>query len=160
ASINAQQPLVSLQADAGRGEAAPTFVPGQGAAQELLPQPAPPVFPSASGPDEAGWPPTPPPESVERAPSLPLQQATADRSLIWGRAAFLLWWVKTGPAPPPLVPTGPASAVSPGVIGQPDTTVVIGERPIDYGTFSGGRFSVGAWFNLHQSLGLEVTGLV
>jgi hypothetical protein len=89
-----------------------------------------------------------------------MQEATADPYVLWGRADYLLWWVKNGPAPPPLVTTGPASAVSPGVLGQPGAAIVLGEQPIDYGTFVGGRWTVGTWFNLHQSLGLEVTGLV
>lgn len=88
-----------------------------------------------------------------------MQETTADPYLIWGRSDFLLWWVKDGTAPPPLVSTGPVSASS-GVLGQPGTAVVFGDRPLDYGTFSGGRWSVGAWFNLQQSVGLEVTGFV
>jgi hypothetical protein len=122
--------------------------------------PPPPVFPSSSIDGEASASPGQPPDSVERPPSLPMQEATVDPYLIWARADFLLWWIKNGPAPPPLVTTGPSSAVSPGVLGQPGTAILIGGQPIDYGTFSGGRFSVGGWCNVHQSLGLEVTGFV
>ena len=87
------------------------------------------------------------------------QYASAYPYLWWVRAEYLMWWVKNGPAPPPLVTSGPATAALPAVLGQPGTEVILGGRPINYPTSSGGRWTFGSWFDLHQHNGFEVTGL-
>ena len=86
------------------------------------------------------------------------QEGSAYQYLWWVRGEYLMWWVKNGPAPPPLVTSGPATAARPAVLGQPGTDVVIGDRPINYPTSAGGRWTFGSWFDLHQQTGFEVTG--
>src|SRR5262249_2719607 len=152
ASVNAQ-PFLSGPKAAPDANALPLAPPGHAApGQERLldAQPAPPptttpVDPSLGSPEGPAWPANDSVDDIDHAPSLPTQEATADPYLIWGRADFLLWWIKDGPAPPPLLTTGPPNPTSAAVLGQPGTTVIFGERPIDYGTFSGGLWSVGAW---------------
>jgi hypothetical protein len=70
---------------------------------------------------------------------------------------FLLWWVKPGPQPNPLVTTGPATDPLPGSIGQygPNTVVLFGDHNLDFGTFSGGRFTVGFWLPQCPIIGFE-----
>src|SRR5262249_51793882 len=70
---------------------------------------------------------------------------------LYGSAEYLLWWIK-GDRTPPLLTTGPAATF--GVLGQPGTQVLFG-GPLDYDTFSGGRFTAGYWFNDPQTLGVE-----
>jgi hypothetical protein len=63
----------------------------------------------------------------------------------------------------PLATTGlaavngsPLAAGTQGAIGSPTTVVLIGNSELDYGTFSGGRFSTGFWFDpRHQCCGIE-----
>src|SRR5262249_5118431 len=69
----------------------------------------------------------------------------------YASAEYLLWWIKDG-FTPPLVTTGPSATF--GVLGQAGTQVLFGNS-IDYGTFSGGRFTAGYWFNDPQTLGIE-----
>jgi hypothetical protein len=52
----------------------------------------------------------------------------------------------------PLVTTGPASSF--GIIGNNGTQVLFG-GPIDYGAFSGGRFTLGYWFDNCQTCAIE-----
>jgi len=81
----------------------------------------------------------------------------------WGRAEYLLWWVK-GQKVPPLVTTGPEDQVNfqnqalfifPGVLGLPGTSVVMGGDTQTPGPLSGGRFTLGGWLDPSQRFGLE-----
>ncbi|HKI30681.1 MAG TPA: hypothetical protein VKA46_02230 [Gemmataceae bacterium] len=49
----------------------------------------------------------------------------------WGGADSLLWWVKDGPLPLPLVTTGNPSDPHPGALGQPGTHVLFGDHSLD-----------------------------
>jgi hypothetical protein len=71
---------------------------------------------------------------------------------IWVSAEYLLWWIKDERLPP-LVTAGPAS--SGGVLGAPGTVVLFGGDHTDEEPFSGGRFTVGAWLNECQTIGIE-----
>jgi hypothetical protein len=76
---------------------------------------------------------------------------------------YLLWWVKSGPLPVPLVTTGPfppPPGVRPGVLGQPGTALVYGLTDIDYHTFSGVRVTAGYWFDSDQTIGFEGRGFL
>jgi hypothetical protein len=88
---------------------------------------------------------------------LPTQHGTADPYLTWGSAEYLFWWVKPGPAPPPLLTTGPVSANT-GALGAPGTQVVFGDSAFHYGTFAGGQYRVGSWCELCPTWGFEVSG--
>lgn len=79
---------------------------------------------------------------------------------MWFGADYLLWWVKNGPLPTPLVTTGPAGAGAAfpdaGAIGTPGTAVLLGGADIDYGELHGARLTVGA--ALRGNVGVEVSG--
>ncbi|MBI2805696.1 MAG: BBP7 family outer membrane beta-barrel protein [Planctomycetes bacterium] len=80
--------------------------------------------------------------------------APVDPIRFWVNADYLLWWVKDGPISSPIVTTTTSlTDLPPGAVGQPGTRVAFGDRPIDYGTFSGLR--VGAGFDLGGGLSLE-----
>jgi Putative beta barrel porin-7 (BBP7) len=69
---------------------------------------------------------------------------------------YLLWWVKKGPEPQPLVTT--SSLASLGILGAADTVVVTGGSAIDYQAFSGMRMSGGIFFNDDHAFGIELGG--
>jgi hypothetical protein len=72
----------------------------------------------------------------EHGPLLIAPEPFAPR--IWLRAEALVWWTKDSPLPAPLVTTG-----STGIIGTPDTAVLIGSENIGLPTRGGGRFTLG-----------------
>jgi hypothetical protein len=81
-------------------------------------------------------------------------QEGSDNYRLYGKAEYLLWWLKSTPFPP-LVTTGnPATDDPVGALGQPGTQVLfggdVGEHPL-----SGGRFTLGCWINADQTLGIE-----
>lgn len=79
----------------------------------------------------------------------------APASCFWVRGEYLLWWTK-GSYVPPLITTGVAgTSALPGVLGQPDTTVLFGGSRINNDVGSGGRFTGGLWLDHSQSIGLE-----
>ncbi len=84
-------------------------------------------------------------------------EAKAQRSDSWAWKEYLMWWVKDGPAPPPMATQAPASspALLPGVLGQPDTTVLLGGAKTDQRIQSGGRFTFGRWLNAAPCIGVE-----
>jgi hypothetical protein len=75
----------------------------------------------------------------------------SDGSRLYGSAEYLLWFVPHDHTPA-LVTTGPSSSF--GIIGNAGTQVLFG-GPIDYGAFSGGRFTLGYWFDNCQTIGIE-----
>ena len=73
----------------------------------------------------------------------------------WFGAEYLSWSFKDAPEPVPLVTSGSLSAVIPGAIGQVGTQVAMGDKPIDTGVHSGGRFTMGYWFDDNRQYGIE-----
>jgi hypothetical protein len=83
---------------------------------------------------------------------------------IWVSGEYLLWWIRNGPLPIPLVTVGNVSdqnstsspaGPSAGSLGLPTTRVLYGGSSLDYGTFSGGRLTLGGWLDSSGTLGLE-----
>ncbi len=74
---------------------------------------------------------------------------------MWVQAGFLHWWVNQDNYPP-LVTTGTAAA-NPGLLGNADTTVLLGGRlgPTEFSGFQG---TLGIWLNPELEKSLEVTG--
>jgi hypothetical protein len=70
----------------------------------------------------------------------------------WIEGDYLLWWFKENRFPP-LVTTGPPT--SGGVIGQPGTSVLVGDNSLDRSQRSGGRLTLGGWTTEYQGFGLE-----
>jgi hypothetical protein len=74
---------------------------------------------------------------------------------VWGGAEYLLWWIKDGPLPVPLVTTGDPNSLDFGIIGDPTTRVLFGNNDLDYGSFSGFRGTLGTWFDDQHRVGIE-----
>jgi len=83
-----------------------------------------------------------------------------DGARLWGGAEYLLWWVKDGPLPTPLVSTGNPLDPFPGALGQPGTRVLFGGQGLDYGALSGVRLTLGGWLNCDGTCGLEGGGFL
>jgi hypothetical protein len=74
---------------------------------------------------------------------------------IWGSGEYLFWWIKNSSVPP-LVTTSPVGTdrAMAGVLGTDSTSVLFG-GPINNEERSGGRFTLGFWFDGDQTCGLE-----
>jgi len=80
--------------------------------------------------------------------------------LFWVRPEYLLWWMD-GFAIPPLVTSSRAGTDRriAGVLGEPDTVALVGPGDIAGGARSGGRISLGTWFDSCHRWGIEVVYL-
>lgn len=81
---------------------------------------------------------------------------------VWASADYLLWWMKNGPLPAPLVTTNPNAFGSIGALNDPGTRVLFGgnSHDLDYNPFSGGRVTVGGCFNEQGTIGGELSGFL
>lgn len=80
----------------------------------------------------------------------------------WVGADFLLWWIRNGPLPIALLTSTNDPAGIPSQ-GRPGTMVLFGggsTRGLDFGTFPGGRITMGGWIDPDRLLGLEASGFV
>jgi hypothetical protein len=77
---------------------------------------------------------------------------------VWAEAEYLLWWVR-GTALPPLVTTSPAGTPQSqaGVLGTPGVAVLFGGNLALGAARSGGRFTLGAWLDPEQTVGVEAS---
>lgn len=75
---------------------------------------------------------------------------------LWFRGDYLLWWMKKSPLPPLVTTSLPGTPRElAGVLGVPGTEVLFpGNGNPDR---SGGRFTLGFWFNEEQTIGIEST---
>src|SRR5262245_8058238 len=109
----------------------------------------------------------PPPQIVPQLPNLskppmapgvtPLKsmlQPVATTHL-WFSAEYLIWWLKDGPMPVPVLTSADPFDVNPGALGQPGTHVLLGGTDVDNRTRNGGRFNLGYWFDDCQTIGME-----
>jgi hypothetical protein len=71
---------------------------------------------------------------------------------LWFDAEYLLWWVKENRFPP-LLTAGPPSSL--GVLGQPGTSILVGDTSLDDTNRSGGRITIGGWVTEYRGFGLE-----
>jgi hypothetical protein len=90
--------------------------------------------------------------------SLPADEFVSTGPAIWVDADYLLWQITRGPLPSPLATTGNPTDPLPGALGQPGSRALIGGSPLDYGTFSGGRFNLGGWLDCEHTIGIEGGG--
>ena len=129
----------------------PGFVPGQNANVVPTTPPAPGILPTqnfnlyennnpgqrylpAQGDlyPEAGAPYQPPPGPILVGPELmPMPR-------FWLRAEALYWWTKASPLPVPIVTQGSAADAIPGALGQPGTSVLIGDQAVSFDGRGGG----------------------
>ena len=77
---------------------------------------------------------------------------------IWMKGEYLMWWSE-GNRLPPLVTTSPSGTprAEAGVLGFPDTTILLGDERVDGGLRNGGRITAGFWFDECQQTGLQAT---
>jgi hypothetical protein len=72
---------------------------------------------------------------------------------LWFFAEYLNWGIKDSHLPP-LVTTGGAMGM--GILGMPDTATLLGSgSQLNKGSFNGGRFGMGLWFNDCHTIGLD-----
>ena len=74
---------------------------------------------------------------------------------LWLRAEALYWWTKASPLPVPIVTQGSPADAFPGALGQPGTSVLIGDQTVDFGGRGGGRFTLGFSLDAAQVWALE-----
>jgi hypothetical protein len=86
---------------------------------------------------------------------------------VWFHAGYLLWWVKNGPLPVPLLTTGSPLMISPdgvltggGALDQPETKILFGNTRLDYGRMSGVQAGGGAWLDNRHIWGVETDGFI
>jgi Putative beta barrel porin-7 (BBP7) len=91
-------------------------------------------------------------ESFWSVPGVDPEPGSQER--VWLKGEYLLWSIRNGPLSTPLVTTGSAQDALPGAIGQSGTHVLFGDRPLDFGAFSGIRITAG--FDCLDGLGVEV----
>ncbi len=73
--------------------------------------------------------------------------------LLYSDLEYLAWWVKSMPIPA-LITTGNTQDL--GILGRPSTQVLLGNS-LDHDAFSGGRFTLGWWFDPCRVWALEST---
>ncbi len=71
----------------------------------------------------------------------------------WVSAEYLLWWIKGNTTPPLVTASDSFGDFPPGAIGQPGTSILFGNSPVNYGAFSGVR--VGAGVEVAKDLWIE-----
>jgi hypothetical protein len=73
--------------------------------------------------------------------------------VLYSDLEYLAWWVKSMPVPA-LITTGNTQDL--GILGRPSTQVLLGNS-LDHDAFSGGRFTLGWWFDPCRVWALEST---
>jgi hypothetical protein len=156
-----------------------TLLAGAGVALAQAPPPAPtpegeathPAPAPAPAAENAAPPPGPEAPPVDRQPWNPslkqgvqwpypepphgwLSELCPDLGEFWLSADYLLWAMKDSRLPP-LVTTSPPNSL--GILGQPGTSILIGNKDVDSGVFHGGHFAGGVWLDDDHSCGFEGT---
>jgi hypothetical protein len=81
--------------------------------------------------------------------------------MAWIQFDTLLWWIKNGPNPPPLITTGPLTSALPGALSDSSTQILYGgTNSISYAGFLGGRLTAGMWLTYDQTIGVEGSGFL
>lgn len=75
----------------------------------------------------------------------------------WGSAEYLLWFIR-GQRVPPLLTSGSVADNPPGAIGQPGTTVLLGNQNLANNPYSGVRLRGGFWLDDCHRWGFELGG--
>lgn len=79
---------------------------------------------------------------------------------VWVRADYLMWWTRSN-GYPALLTTGPADSAQnqAGVLGNPDTEILVGEVGLNQNLRNGGRLNFGTWFDRANTVGIDFTYL-
>src|SRR5262245_27682921 len=110
----------------------------------------------------------PPPQVVPQLPNLsrpPMAPGvsaletigTAAPTRLWFSAEYLIWWLKDGPMPVPVLTSSDPADLNPGALGQPGTRVLLDGDDIDNKIRNGGRFNAGYWLDSDQTIGMGAT---
>src|SRR5262249_46857572 len=75
----------------------------------------------------------------------------------WVEGGVLLWFVKPGPLPVPVLTLGDPADPVPGALGQPGTQVLSGSS-LEYGVLPGLRAMVCGWFDTSRTCGAAGCG--
>jgi Putative beta barrel porin-7 (BBP7) len=74
----------------------------------------------------------------------------------WASAEYIMSWFRPQNSAGPLVTT--SSVADGGILGNPSTSVLLGNRPIDFGMFSGVRAEAGVFLDKCDNFSLDATG--
>jgi hypothetical protein len=104
-----------------------------------------------------GWSPGAPVSDLAHWYNVPVKGPQA-----WVGAELLLWQVRQGPLPTPLVnttivPVDLAGTITTGSIVDPNAVTILGNQRIGFDTFTGVRATAGRWLDCCQELGVETT---
>ena len=152
AGPDAPAPLPSLPLPTGRTVSNPIPVPQADA----------PGLPDGTDFSRPLQPVGPPPPSLDSEPST---QAPIARTIIedrnprpgkvlgqfWDTDELLIWWAKAQPLPP--LVTGSRTGIP--VLGQPQTSLIVGNRAIDNQDIAGYRLNIGYSLNDEDTIGFE-----
>ncbi|HQR05716.1 MAG TPA: BBP7 family outer membrane beta-barrel protein [Gemmatales bacterium] len=98
----------------------------------------------------------PAPVQVVPDASMPCGDCAVDRhgpwSQVWASFGYARWTMRDAPFAYPLATTG--SGNNPGAIGDPNTVVLFGDQPVDFGGFNGLRIDGGVWLNDNHTTGV------
>ena len=91
------------------------------------------------------------------SPPVLIAEAEPPMPRVWFRPEALLWWSKSSPLPVPILTAGNSNDPTPGALGQPGTSVLLGNQNLSLPSQGGGRFTFGFTFDPDQSWGVEGT---
>jgi hypothetical protein len=96
-------------------------------------------------------------QEAPAGPTIAIYQPTdsPDDVTPWVSADYLLWRIRQGPLPVPLVTSGSQGDKAPGALGQPHTVVLYGNRDIDFNNSSGLRLNAGVDFDADVLIRVE-----
>ncbi len=83
-------------------------------------------------------------------PAYPFSEPPRPR--FWTEAHYLMWWME-GSRTPALVTSGTGGST--GVLGDPNTAILFGDRSLNSDRRSGGRLTLGSWFDTRSQIGIE-----
>lgn len=93
----------------------------------------------------------PAPVQVVPDTNLPCGDCAVDRpgpwSQVWASFGYTRWTMRNAPFAYPLASTSVGISDNPGAVGDPNTVILFGDQPLDFGWFNGLRIDGGVWFN-------------
>ncbi len=82
------------------------------------------------------------------------ETVSSDWPKMWVNLGWAFYWVAPEHINSPLLTT--SDPIDAGIPGNPTTTTLVGQR-VEYGTFNGGTYSGGSWFDRERTVGMEGT---
>ena len=91
-----------------------------------------------------------------RKPTASFHRATNENA--WVKANYLATFISPMRLATPLVTSGSPLVAAPGSLGQPTTGILFGDRPVDFGLFSGIRLEAGVFLDRDNRFSLDIAG--